>query len=165
MSMKIAFLGAAAALTLTAGAGTAQADHREDQRRCFNRITRAEHNFQQSIRRHGFNSRRAAVRRAELRHAQAQCRGFSGLRGGRFNRGRDDNRWRGRDHDRDHRWNRGRRDNTWNRGRHLGQRKHDSRWRDDDHRGNRGRRDNAWNRGRRDRDRDSGWRDSRRRGN
>ncbi len=125
MSMKIAFLGAAAALALTAGAGTAQADHRE----CRKKINKAEDRLRDAIRNHGPYSRRAQDRREKLYRVRAQCGGFVWSRG--RDRGRDDNWWGwGRDRDRDDGWrDRDRRDNV--------------RWRR-----NRGRTDNIWNRGR-----------------
>jgi hypothetical protein len=124
MRAKIALLGAAAGLFLSLGAGTAQADRRDD---CWKKINKAENNLRNAIRNHGPYSRKAQNRREELRRVQSRCGGF----GWGNNRGRDDNwwgrdrrdrdrddwRWRDRDRDRDGRWNRGRRDNTWNRGR------------------------------------------------
>ena len=116
MRARIALLGAAAGLLLSLGAGTAQADHRERDRQCFNRISKAEHKLNEAIRKHGWRSRQAEKRRDELRSTQSRCGGFG------WNRGRDDNVWgrdRGRDdwRDDDRRWNRGRDDNYWNRGR------------------------------------------------
>lgn len=123
MRARLAILGAAAGLMLSLGAGTAQADRRDD---CWKKINKAELKLNEAIRKHGWRSRQADNRRQELRRAQARCGGF----GWWNNRGRDDNwwgrdrrdrdrddwRWRDRDRDRDGRWNRGRRDNSWNRG-------------------------------------------------
>jgi hypothetical protein len=121
MRGKTALLGAAGALLLTLGAGTAQADH---PRECAKKINKAERNLDKAIRKHGWRSDNAQKRRAQLQRVRAQCGGFG------WSRGRDDGRFRDRDwRDDDRRWNRGRRDNTWNRGR-----------------GNRGRSDWFWSR-------------------
>ena len=126
MRAKITLLTAAAGLLLTLGAGTAQADHRE----CQKKINKAENRLRDAIRNHGPYSNRARERRANLNRVLAQCGGSS------WNRGRDDNWWGwGQDRDRDGRWNRGRTDNVWNRGRQRGR---DHGWRD-----NRGR-NNGW---------------------
>lgn len=121
MRAKLALLGAAAGLMLSLGAGTAEADRRDD---CWKKINKAEHKLNEAVRKHGWRSRQADHRRQELRRVQARCGGF----GWWNNRGRDDNwwgrdrrdrdrdDWRWRDRDRDDRWNRGRRDNSWNRG-------------------------------------------------
>lgn len=119
MKVRIALLGAAAGLLLSLGAGTARADHRDD---CWKRINKAEHNLQKAVRNHGWGSRQADKRRAELRRAQSRCGEFGffgGRNDGRWNRGRDRrdrDDWRDRDR-RDSRWNRGRDDNYWNHGR------------------------------------------------
>ncbi|MGH9794986.1 MAG: hypothetical protein ACRD5G_09455 [Candidatus Acidiferrales bacterium] len=144
MSMKIAFLGAAAALALTVGAGTAQADRNRSRDACRRQINKAEDRLRDAIRNRGPYSERARERRAQLSRVRAQCGTFGWGRG--RDRGRDDNWWGwGRDRDRDDRWrDRDRRDNV--------------RWRR-----NRGRTDNIWNRGR---DRDNArWRNSRGRNN
>lgn len=123
MRLKIAFLGAAAALALTAGAETAQADRSRDA--CRRQINKSEDRLRDAIRNRGPYSERARERRAQLSRVRAQCRAYG------WNRGRDDNRWGwGRGRDRDDRWrDRDRRDND--------------RWRR-----SRGRTDNVWNRGR-----------------
>lgn len=118
MRAKIALLGAAAGLFLSLGAGTAQADH---PRECQKKINKAERRLSEAVRKHGWRSRNAEKRRAELRRVQSRCGGFG--------------------------WNRGRYDNWWGRDRNRD--RDDWRWRDNDGRSNRGRRDNTWNRGNR----------------
>ena len=134
MKLKMAVLGIAAALVLTVGAGSAQADRRDD---CRKKINKEEDKFRDAVRKHGRYSRQAQDRRQKLERAYSECRGYG------INRGRDDNWWGwGQDRDRDDRWNRGRDDNTWNRGhndRGRDDRGRDDRWRDNNGRDNRGR--------------------------
>lgn len=146
MKLKMAVLGIAAALVLTVGAGSAQADRRDD---CRKKINKEEDKFRDAVRKHGRFSRQAQDRRQKLERAYSECRGF-GINRGRDDKwwgwGRDrdrDDRWN-RDRDRDDRWNRGRDDNTWNRGRNN--RGRNDRWRDNNGRGNRDRnnRNNGW---------------------
>jgi len=112
MKLRGFFLtGALGAAMLFGGVGTAQADHRDRDRQCWNRINREEDKLHRDIRRHGIFSRQAQNRRVKIHRLRQQCGGnFFGWgddrgRGrGRWDRD-DDRRWRNRDRD-----DRGRRD-------------------------------------------------------
>lgn len=103
MKWKGVLLASAAGLMLSlAAAQPARADHRDDQRKCFDRLQKEEHKLQRDVRKHGWNSRQAQQRRIKLNRMRSQC-------GGNFwGNGRNDRRddgWFGRDRrDRDRDW-------------------------------------------------------------
>ena len=118
MKLRGFFLaGALGAALLLGGATTAQADHRDRDRQCWERINREEHKLQRDIRRHGIFSRQAQHRRAKIHRLRQQCGvGFWGWRDDRgWGRGRwdRDDDWRWRDRRRDDRWRRDRDDWYW----------------------------------------------------